>query len=41
MIEFCAARVVGQFLEGARHAGQAKLTQLFECGMGQQPVLLQ
>jgi hypothetical protein len=40
VIEVCAARVGDQFLEGARHAGQAELTQLFECWMGQQiPVI--
>ena len=36
MIEFCTAAVGGQFLEGARHAGEAELTQLIEGGMGQQ-----
>jgi hypothetical protein len=36
MTEFCIARVGGKFLEGARHASQAELTQLLECGMGQQ-----
>jgi hypothetical protein len=36
MIEFCTARIGSQLFEGAGHASQAELTQLLECGMGQQ-----
>ena len=35
VIEFGAARVASEFLEGARHAGEAELAQLVEGGMGQ------